>query len=103
MIYREWGSAKHLTRALFAQGEIWVTSKSEVKQVAEMSEKHCLNVLLMLEHMSLEEVLAKDLQDTALYCALLARVADALPPPPEEPTRPFSGDQTARAPGRIFT
>lgn len=82
MIYRKWGSAKHLTRALFAQGEIWVTAKSEVRKIAEMPEEHCLNTLLMLERMAgdLEEALAEDLQTTVLYHALLTRVSDALPP-----------------------
>ncbi len=73
----KWGSAGHLTRALFDQGEIWVTAKSEVLRIADMHPTHILNTLLMVER--LDDLPVENLHGTKLYEALYDRVLGYLP------------------------
>lgn len=74
----QWGNGQHLTRALFNQGKVWVTAKSEILQVAEMTPQHCFNTLLMLERM--DDLPVENLQSTPLYAALYDRVLSVMPP-----------------------
>lgn len=85
----KWGHADHLTRALFDQGEIWVTAKSEVMRIADMHPTHVLNTLLMIER--LRDLPVEPLHGTKLYEALYDRLLGYLPKRAEaEPVWPYA-------------
>lgn len=83
MTYTKWGNAGHLTTALFNQDRIWVTAKSEVKKIEDMTPRHVFNTLLMLERMEDLPYRNEDLHATPLYGALRDRVLEFLPEDPE--------------------
>lgn len=73
----KWGHAEHLTRALFDQGDIWVTATSQVRKIKDMSAPHVLNTLLMIERM--DDLPIDNLHNTKLYQALYDRLLSFLP------------------------
>jgi hypothetical protein len=82
---RQWGKAEHLTKALFEQDRIWVTSAAKVVKIESMDKEHALNTLLMLERFDdLPDIVA--LHESPLYLALKAHVLLSDPIDPEKPS-----------------